>query len=451
MEHTGLTCEADRRRRGAEKKPIHEAHFFTKFQEIHHAVTYPIRDGLPTRRIRVKLKSEMDNLTHSLIGAAIARSLPKKFRRPEIYWASILGNNAPDVDFLIPYLPGTDFLDYLVHHRGYTHTFLLAPVMGILSAVIAKKITRADRWTLSLFVVAIFGCFTHIGADFMNNYGVHPLSPFLNRWFYGDSIFIVEPTIWFALIPFIAREAERNWARVGWWILGFAMLILIWIFPSFSTSLAAMLSGFFIACLTLAFYLDSRFARLTTTLFLFVAVYAGFYLGGAYARKTARGAWQSATEGTETWIDTESTPLPGNPLCWSVWIASKNTDEFRFRSATVSLWPGVVSTIDCDPMPIKIQTAELRPVTFASGPSIRWLGDSRLPFTDWKSYRAKSPTFRRFIAFARYPFIKHLPDGSAIVGDLRYDREAGLGFSEFRIPTDEKDGPSRGPWISPLE
>lgn len=152
----------------------------------------------------------MDNITHTLIGAGLARALPAKYQRPEIYWACVIGNNIPDADFLMKLWPSTTALEYLVHHRGYTHTFLLTPVLGLCTAAIARKIA-GTIWSRALIFFAILSGFLHIAADAMNNYGVHPLTPFSNRWFYGDAVFIVEPLIWFSLIPWIDADSDFPW------------------------------------------------------------------------------------------------------------------------------------------------------------------------------------------------------------------------------------------------
>lgn len=369
----------------------------------------------------------MDNLTHSLIGAAFVRTLPKRLQRPELYWASILGSNAPDADFLIHFWPGSTSLDYLVHHRGYTHTFLFAPLVGLLSAYIVKKATKTKNWSVELVAVAIAACFLHIGADFLNNYGVHPFTPFLNRWFYGDSVYIVEPLIWFSLLPFVAREAEKRWASIGWWMLAVAMIALVWIFPIFRVPLAGALTFFFILSAAIT-------RRAGTAIVLFSFVLGAFAFSGYHARETVKAQWSNIIGVEETWTDTSSTPAPGNPICWSAWIATKSSTEFRFRLAKVSLWPSVLPANECDPLPASAHTAELTPSTFTSDQSIHWVHESRLNFLDLEELREKNESFRRFLSFARFPFIKKLPNGGAIVGDLRYDRQASLGFAEFEIP-----------------
>lgn len=393
----------------------------------------------------------MDNLTHSLIGAAFARSLPKRYQRSEIFWASVIGNNLPDADFLVRIWPGSTQLDYLLQHRGYTHSLVLAPILAVFTALLAKTFTRKSRWSFALFFVSFAAVALHIGADYLNNYGVHPFTPVLNRWYYGDSIYIVEPLIWFSLLPFIARETDRSWAKVGWWILGASMLVLVWLFPTFSPGLSGALTVFFILSGLLIQSSATSLRRTLTTVGILAFVIGGFAFEGHRARKIARDFWQSASEGTETWLDASSSPAPGNPLCWGVWTAVRAPKEFRFRAADVSLLPDLIPASECKQVTLTEHTADLTRPAFASNDRIHWVYESRLAISDWELFQAKSERFRRILSFARFPFIKRFPDGHAIAGDLRYDRQAGVGFAEVEIPANEAPSARNGPWERPID
>ena len=79
------------------------------------------------------------------------------------------------------------------HARGHTHTLLVATLLGSALGLFLSK----GRALYAL--VGALVCMLHIFADFWNDYGVHPCWPILNRWFYGDMIFIVEPLLWLAI------------------------------------------------------------------------------------------------------------------------------------------------------------------------------------------------------------------------------------------------------------
>ena len=106
----------------------------------------------------------MDNLTHTLIGATTAKALPARWRKNSTFWALVIGNNLPDCDFIYSLLPGISGLDYLVHHRGYTHSFFSIFALALPGAWLASKLGRTgfDR---QIYLFTLLGCFMHIGAD----------------------------------------------------------------------------------------------------------------------------------------------------------------------------------------------------------------------------------------------------------------------------------------------
>ena len=158
----------------------------------------------------------MDNITHSLVGLGagelLHRSLPpeadaahQSTRHRLLLFACAVASNAPDLDlFLTRLLPQP--LGYLLHHRGHTHTVLLAlPQALVILALIwllwpsARALLKASRSARAgLGGALLLGFGLHLGMDFLNSYGVHPFYPFDTHWFYGDMIFIVEPVFWVA-------------------------------------------------------------------------------------------------------------------------------------------------------------------------------------------------------------------------------------------------------------
>ena len=159
----------------------------------------------------------MDNIAHTLAGLALADAGLK--RRTALGTATLaIGANLPDVDVLA-YLFG-DGLDALVFRRGWTHGVL---AMAVLPVLLAALMLAWDRGVLrrrqatwrGLLLVAAIGIWSHPLLDLMNVYGVRLLMPFSDRWFYGDTLFIVDPFLWLALGTGIvlARRRERRQAR----------------------------------------------------------------------------------------------------------------------------------------------------------------------------------------------------------------------------------------------
>ena len=144
----------------------------------------------------------MDNLCHSLVGAALAECGLKKhtaYATPTL----IIAANLPDIDVLaIPFGHGIDF------RRGYTHGLIALVVLPIVLALVMRWWSRRRgasgfdfRATLALAAVAVA---THPFLDGMNTYGVRWLMPFSGRWFSAESLFIIDMFMWGAL-------------AAGWW------------------------------------------------------------------------------------------------------------------------------------------------------------------------------------------------------------------------------------------
>ena len=45
-------------------------------------------------------------------------------------------------------------------------------------------------------LLALIGCLTHPALDWLNVYGIRLLEPFSSRWFYGDTLFIIDVWLW---------------------------------------------------------------------------------------------------------------------------------------------------------------------------------------------------------------------------------------------------------------
>jgi inner membrane protein len=147
----------------------------------------------------------VDNITHTLVGLALAESGLK--RRTRFATATLLlGANLPDVDGFTYFFGSAT--DALAFRRGWTHGVLAMAVLPLLLTGLMlgwgrlrprshEAGTRADpRWLLAL---AAIGTLSHPLLDLLNTYGVRLLMPFSGRWFYGDALFIVDPWLWLVL------------------------------------------------------------------------------------------------------------------------------------------------------------------------------------------------------------------------------------------------------------
>lgn len=172
----------------------------------------------------------MDNITHSLVGAILGQAGLKR-KTGLAMPALIIGANLPDVDAACFFwLEGAEHLGF---RRGITHG---PPAMILLPLFLAAMLWGWDRWQAKrgqrpdkrlpvhfgwLYALALIGCLTHPALDWLNVYGIRFLEPFSSRWFYGDTLFIIDVWLWVVLVTslwFSARGERRGFdaARPAW-------------------------------------------------------------------------------------------------------------------------------------------------------------------------------------------------------------------------------------------
>lgn len=149
----------------------------------------------------------MDNLCHTLAGAALAES-GLKHRTPLATATLLVGANLPDLD-AFSYAWGN--LTALEFRRGWTHGVL---AMAVLPALLAGAMMAWDRLVRrrgganrlrqpahfgQLLLLSVIAVLSHPVLDLLNTYGVRLLMPFSGEWFHGDALFIVDPWMWLTL------------------------------------------------------------------------------------------------------------------------------------------------------------------------------------------------------------------------------------------------------------
>jgi inner membrane protein len=174
----------------------------------------------------------MDNLTHTLIGASLARAgLGRNVALAGP--ALLIGANLPDIDNFTGRLFSS--LEYFDYHRGWPHSLVGATVVsaGLAGALWAIGRFRSGAGIRrprfpALFGLAAIAAFSHILMDLMNDYGLRPFLPFSGRWYYGDLISIVDPWIW--LMFGCALFAVSRSGKVRAWWVGFSILVDVLVF-----------------------------------------------------------------------------------------------------------------------------------------------------------------------------------------------------------------------------
>ena len=164
----------------------------------------------------------MDNICHTLVGGALARTGFDK-RTPLATATMMIGANFPDIDVIAVPL-GTD----IGVRRGITHGI---PAHIVLPFVLTGIMLAWDRWVRrrkdpslapavpkEILLLSAVSIATHPFLDWCNSYGMRWLMPMRNEWFYGDTLFIVDLWLWLTLFLgyFLAgRRRSTRPARVA--------------------------------------------------------------------------------------------------------------------------------------------------------------------------------------------------------------------------------------------
>ncbi|HEY4546241.1 MAG TPA: metal-dependent hydrolase [Pedomonas sp.] len=159
----------------------------------------------------------MDNLAHTLVGAALGQAGLK--RKTGLGMATLMiAANLPDIDAF-----GLLIGENLAWRRGWTHGPLALVVLPLL---LTAAMVVFDRWQSRrgkrpearlpvrpgwVLALAYIGILSHPLLDFLNTYGIRCLMPFSERWFYGDALFIIDIWVWLTLALGIwwSRRKER--------------------------------------------------------------------------------------------------------------------------------------------------------------------------------------------------------------------------------------------------
>ena len=399
----------------------------------------------------------MDNLTHTLIGLvageAVSRStrvdpagLPAQTRRTTLLAIGMIGGNLPDSDLLWSMSSSGDKLGYLLEHRGYTHTLLgcVALTALLYAATLAWLQLRKqrpggrDRWLLGLF--ALFAVLLHLGMDALNSYGVHPFWPWNNHWYYGDVLFIVEPLYWIAAAPlvFLMRStAARVLLALVLFIASTAILVVHgfdwrwWSIPLLAWLLAM-----------LGRRLQPWPASATSVALMALAT-LGFAMASSVASRRVEAAGREPA-GYQT-IDQVLSPSPAQPFCWDVLLLQRRGDEYVARRGQLNL----IAAPECRSILAGVGTAPMTPDLQQASHGMRWEGRFTTSLSRLAALADASCATRALMQFARAPFAAETPQGW-VLGDLRFDREKGLGMAEVLVaPRGAADCPHHAPWIGP--
>jgi len=390
----------------------------------------------------------LDNITHSLVGIALAdvvtgRRSTKSDRRLAL-GAGIVAANLPDIDLAYSGIAPQP-LGFLLHHRGHTHTVVGLVALALLLVLsyrlvpTVRRLRTADR--LRLWCLIAVALASHLLLDWLNSYGVHPFHPFDSRWFYGDAVFIFEPSLWLVLGIAVAWSARSRAGKVAATLpialFPLTMLSMNIIPPEGVASLAIV--GVPFAWITRR---RSPRARAGMALAGCVLIIAGFTAAARAARSVVRDALGPEVHGRI--IDIVLSPNPSAPFCWAA-IAI----ELDEAAGEYVLWRGTLSLAPRWKAPTTCALHRFTPagdVTRLGREGQFELRDSiHQPLQRLRDAAQRDCWAREWLRFGRAPVI-----AEGAIFDLRYAERVGQDFTRMPLAPGRRECPSYLPeWGMP--
>jgi len=332
----------------------------------------------------------VDTLTHALSGALLARATAPKDAPPRSLprriAAGFFACAAPDLDFVIGFVGP---VEYLLSHRGVTHSLVLLPAWALLYSWILAKVLREPGGWRALYGVTALALFAHIVGDLITSFGTMILAPF-SDW----------------------RAALGTTFIIDLWFSGIILAGLVFSAVFFKSRVPAVA-----ATVALAGYVG----------FQYVQKQRALDLGVEYARSMAIRDARITVH-----------PRPVSPFNWTVFVSDEETHRFahvnlvRKEPRRYQPGDGFIARIDSPYMPVE---------------QAIWVKRSRYGETDSAMIRDawNSEALAFFRWFADLPAFDGLSEGSSCVWftDLRF-LTPGRETMPFRYPVcRERPG---GPW-----
>ena len=300
----------------------------------------------------------MDGLTHSFVGLASAKAGLERLS-PYTTAVSILAANAPDIDVVTAVGGRWTALHY---HRGITHSIAGTLVLAILiptlfyliDRVVARLRARPARVRFrGLLLASLIVAATHPLMDWTNNYGLRPLLPWNDRWFYGDLVFIIDPYIWLIVggAGFLLTSNTRP-KLIVWSIIGAVTTVLV--LAASASRLpgsGSLLPARIIWVIGVLAFIIARWKKFDKPAGKWAAVVALstvvlYWSGLAWQHRIAYGhavevAQQFAVQRRELFIRAAAMPTAANPFRW---LCVAETDTAMYRFSLASSWDSIESS-----------------------------------------------------------------------------------------------------------
>jgi len=261
------------------------------------------------------------------------RSVPRRVA------AGFFACAAPDLDFVIGFVGP---VEYLLSHRGVTHSLVLLPAWALLLSWILAKVLREPGGWRALYGVSALALFTHIVGDLITSFGTMIFEP-LSDW----------------------RAAIGTTFIIDLWFSGIILAGL-----AFSAVFYRSRAPAVVATVVLAGYVGFQYVQKERAL----------ELGDAYARSLGLQKTRITAH-----------PRPVSPFNWTVFVSDDETHRFahvnlvRREPRRYQPGEGFIARIDSPYMPLEQAIWVARPRYGATDQALirdAWNSDA-LDFFRW--------------------------------------------------------------------
>lgn len=170
----------------------------------------------------------MDTLTHALSGALLARATAPRSAPPRALprriAAGFFACAAPDLDFVLSYIGP---VEYLIHHRGVTHSIILLPLWALVLSWVLAKLLREPRGWRALYGVTALAIAAHIVGDLITSFGTIIFAPFWDWRAAIGTTFIID--LWFSGIIVAGLLLSAVFWKSRWPALGASAVLVAYV------------------------------------------------------------------------------------------------------------------------------------------------------------------------------------------------------------------------------
>jgi len=343
----------------------------------------------------------MDNLSHSLVGIALADSsfsiANKKFRndrkfRTALLFLAFISNSFPDLDYLPILMAKHHYLVHLIYHRSFTHFLCFVPIeailivfgFSVLSYLIRLKWTRREY--ITFFFACAVGLSVHIIMDSFTINGVHPFWPFDKRWIFNDTFSTIEPGLWLILAPYLIFLVDNRWAR----ILGGVAFLLGLKLTTADPHRHLLFYFSFFAGISIFLFASKKLSQSLRCVFFWLII---FGLLSFYKISGKRVAELLSSRVKSSLLDVARSPFPANPFCWSAFTVDLlSQSEYQISQFIVTPFPQFFDLSRC-----------VESGTFASGSSSHMVSSHTFPRNSLAFLRSRSCLVDEFLRYSRVP------------------------------------------------